>query len=250
MILTCPECATRYQADAAQFQPSGRKVRCARCGHVWHQSPALPEPEIVVPEAAPEPVHVPPPAPEPPPPQPPAQMPIRKAIVSSPAVAREMAVQAPPRLSGPSPWPMHAAVAAGWLLLIAAAGGIAWSLISFRAQIATLWPQSASLYAAVGMKTGTAGLDIENYAGHRAMENGQPVLLVSGVIVNSTSRELPVPTIRAALTDGDGRELYHWTFMADAMTLGAGKRVPFHARLANPPRALRHVELRFAKDGE
>jgi len=243
MILTCPECATRYQADAAQFQPSGRKVRCARCGHVWHQSAPLPEPEIVIPEA--EPVAAPEPAP-----------PAKKAVVSSPAivptpaVAREPAAKAPAAQPGRRRWPMRAALAAGWLMLIAAAGGIAWSLISFRTQIATLWPQSASLYSAIGLKTGTAGLDIENYASHRAMENGEPVLLVTGVIVNSTARELPVPTIRAALTDSDSRELYHWTFMADAMTLGAGKRTPFHARLANPPRALRHVELRFAKDGE
>ncbi|MGB5950283.1 MAG: DUF3426 domain-containing protein [Parvibaculum sp.] len=39
MIITCPSCSTRYPVDAASFAPSGRKVRCARCGHSWHQAP-------------------------------------------------------------------------------------------------------------------------------------------------------------------------------------------------------------------
>src|SRR5579863_3644422 len=69
MILTCPECATRYQTDAANFMPSGRKVRCAKCGHVWFQAPPAPEPEIQIvheePVAEPEPEPEPQPRPEP-----------------------------------------------------------------------------------------------------------------------------------------------------------------------------------------
>ena len=38
MILTCPACGTRYQADEAKFPPDGRMVRCAKCSHVWHQA--------------------------------------------------------------------------------------------------------------------------------------------------------------------------------------------------------------------
>ncbi|MBV9063997.1 MAG: zinc-ribbon domain-containing protein, partial [Alphaproteobacteria bacterium] len=34
MILTCPQCATRYHAGDHSFTPAGRKVRCAKCGHV------------------------------------------------------------------------------------------------------------------------------------------------------------------------------------------------------------------------
>src|SRR5207253_2780085 len=50
MIITCPQCETRYTADAASFSASGRKVRCSKCGHLWHQ--AAPEPErVLAPEA-------------------------------------------------------------------------------------------------------------------------------------------------------------------------------------------------------
>ena len=50
MILTCPNCATRYSADEAKFPPAGRQVRCAKCGHAWHQSALAPEVHEIAPE--------------------------------------------------------------------------------------------------------------------------------------------------------------------------------------------------------
>ena len=43
MILSCPVCRTRYQVDEEALRgQSGRAVRCAQCGHTWHQA-ALPK---------------------------------------------------------------------------------------------------------------------------------------------------------------------------------------------------------------
>ncbi|HLJ63127.1 MAG TPA: zinc-ribbon domain-containing protein, partial [Stellaceae bacterium] len=39
MILTCPHCSTRYQIDPNLLGAGGRAVRCASCGHTWHQAP-------------------------------------------------------------------------------------------------------------------------------------------------------------------------------------------------------------------
>ena len=44
MIVSCPVCRTRYQVDESALRgQSGRTVRCAKCGHTWHQA-ASPEP--------------------------------------------------------------------------------------------------------------------------------------------------------------------------------------------------------------
>jgi predicted Zn finger-like uncharacterized protein len=39
MILSCPECGTKYVVKDGAIPPEGRKVRCASCKHSWHQDP-------------------------------------------------------------------------------------------------------------------------------------------------------------------------------------------------------------------
>lgn len=53
MILECPNCATRYEMSAA-LPEEGRKVRCARCSHIWH---AMPNEDISEPEETPDDHH-------------------------------------------------------------------------------------------------------------------------------------------------------------------------------------------------
>lgn len=44
MILTCPECGTRYVVKDGAIPPQGRQVRCASCKHSWHQEPESADP--------------------------------------------------------------------------------------------------------------------------------------------------------------------------------------------------------------
>lgn len=37
MILTCPECDTKYVVKDGAIPPGGRQVRCASCKHSWHE---------------------------------------------------------------------------------------------------------------------------------------------------------------------------------------------------------------------
>lgn len=230
MILTCPECSTRYQATDAAFRPSGRRVRCAKCGHSWHQAPPTVEIEAEVePEA-----EIEPPRPEP------ASEPIRRAraepapdIAESPPAKRASAMD-------------RLALAGGWLGLVAVVLLIGWAAVSYRQQVATLWPQSATLYSALGLPVNVHGLAFTDVSYHRESEDKQTVLAVTGKLVNISGREIAVPPVRVTLTDADGHELYHWDFTPDVAVLRVGQSVNFQTRLSSPPGAARHLTVRFA----
>ncbi|MEM7570275.1 MAG: zinc-ribbon domain-containing protein [Pseudomonadota bacterium] len=40
LILSCENCGSRFLVDPKLLEPRGRRVRCARCKHVWFQAPA------------------------------------------------------------------------------------------------------------------------------------------------------------------------------------------------------------------
>jgi predicted Zn finger-like uncharacterized protein len=242
MILTCPNCDTRYSVDGTKFPPAGRTVRCAKCGHSWHQAGETPEPEQGPIFEAP----VPEPEPEP---GPSLSAAAPAYPVNTPSSIRAYAPAAVAESRGPlGP---RLAVVAGWIGLIAVVLLIAVSAVRYRQDIAVIWPQSTGVYSSLGLKVNASGIDFRQVDYRRESEDGQIVLAVSGVIVNTGARELPVPqTVRVTLSDADNHELYHWTFKPTATILKAGQSVPFTTRLSSPPAAARHLEVRFAKDGQ
>jgi predicted Zn finger-like uncharacterized protein len=233
MILTCPNCATRYEADAAKFAPPGRKVRCAKCGHVWHQDApgfemAEPEPAVVEP-ALPEPE----PAPR------------RAAYVPpEPVAAPEPQVEATDRT--PARWPARLGYGLGWAGLVAAILVIGWSALAYRQQVAAHWPRTASFYAALGRPVNALGLGFADVNHWQGTEDGQPVLTIAGKLVNEGARDVAVPPIEVTLTDAGKRALRHWDFAAGIATLHPGQIAPFLTRLSSPPSGARHLEIKFA----
>ncbi|HJR57334.1 MAG TPA: DUF3426 domain-containing protein [Rhizomicrobium sp.] len=255
MILTCPACTTRYTVDEAKFPASGRTVRCAKCGHSWHQ----PGPE---PEPAPEPEIAPAAVLEPEPDVTPAAAEATQAAVAAePEPPLEEPFGAPSAgiraYAPPAQVPERfreqklqtAAVVAGWVGLVAVVLLIGYSAVRYRQDIAAIWPQSAGVYSGLGMPVNSSGIDFRNVTYRRESEDGQSVLVVTGQIVNGGARELPVPqTVRVGLTDIDNRELYHWTFKPDATVLKPGAQLPFRTRLSSPPAAARFAVVTFAKE--
>jgi hypothetical protein len=142
------------------------------------------------------------------------------------------------------------AQAVGWLALIGLLGSIGWASITYRETIASVWPPSASLYSLLGMPVNVRGIALTNIAYKQEYESGQPVLSVTGKIVNVSDREQPVPEIRVILMDDAKRELYHWTFDAGVPTLKPGAESPFTTRLSSPPADARNLNVRFAEAGD
>jgi predicted Zn finger-like uncharacterized protein len=261
MILTCPECATRYEIDSAKFPAAGRKVRCKKCSHVWFQpgeaGEAAPEPEPV---AAPEPEPVAEekpvaaalfvePEPEPAEDEPPVRA-YRGTVDADESVvpARVAAKKPAPKKSGG--WPRTMALVLGWIALIGAILVIGWSIMSYREQIATTWPKSASLFERIGLGVNTRGLNFSDVSHSSQMEDGQPVLVISGKLVNVGSTLETVPPLRVTLSDDAKHPIYGWNFSAAAHDVAPGKTVAFRTRLSNPPSAARHVDIRFSDNAE
>jgi predicted Zn finger-like uncharacterized protein len=230
MILTCPQCATRYQIDDSKFPPEGRKVRCTKCGHVWFQAALPPEPE-------PGRVSAP-------------------AGVTSPALAGQAGADAPRGPMRPAPPPEtrrkqgargeRMAAVAGWMGLVAVLGLIAWGAIRYRDAIADVWPQTSSLYAALGLPANARGPAFESVSYRREIQAGQAVLIVNGTIVNAGAREIAVPGIQVVLTDDRQRSVDRWGFSPPQPHLKPGARMNFTTRRANPPSSARHLDIHFA----
>jgi predicted Zn finger-like uncharacterized protein len=245
MILTCPSCRTRYQTEGAHFKPPGRNVRCAKCGQVWFQ--AAPESERPV---EPEPVM----APVVPPGEPSERaadfaVPDRSGLnFSGSPPSRESASQ--PREHARRSSGVAVAQTVGWASLILLIGGIGWATVQYRQTIGSLWPQTASLYALLGLPVNVLGVALTNISYKQEYEDGQPVLSVTGKVINTSARELPVPEIRVVLLDGAKHELYHWTFDAGVPSLKPGGESAFVTRLSSPPADARNLNVRFAETGE
>ena len=224
MIVGCPSCATRYRVEPAALGAGGRRVRCARCGHVWREEAPADSPAPVAVDAAPAP-----------------------ALERADAVGEAAPKPAPPRRRGGRiDW--RAGGVAVAVVAVVAAG-----LVAARDEIAGAWPPTARLYEAVGLAAGAAekgrGLLIRDVASKRVLEGGVPILLVRGAIENPTGRRRAVPAIRAALKGETGAELHRWTITAAAAELDTGQSTTFEDRLARPPGGATSLSVRFAAAG-
>ena len=41
MLITCPNCGTNFSIPDSALGATGRKLKCAKCGHKWHQQPLM-----------------------------------------------------------------------------------------------------------------------------------------------------------------------------------------------------------------
>lgn len=137
----------------------------------------------------------------------------------------------------------------GIVALVALIAGFPLMFFTLPTEIVKLWPESASLYEWLGMPVNARGFKI--IATHtQELNNAVPVISIKGQIINETNRELAVPKIRLAVRDQAGKELYHWTVLADQQRLGPHAEGSFTARLESPPPDAADLEVRFAKAGE
>ena len=200
-------------ADAASFQPSGREVRCTRCGESWYQDPPADLPLKALPNYA------------------------GTAPLAAPAPARS-------RLAA------HAQLfrrLAEWAVLGGVTASLALGAYLFRAEIVRLWPESASLYAVLGTPVNALGLEFRNASFEEEASDGVRALVVMGEIVNTSDAAALIPNLRISLRDGKRREIFDWTTDPPVARLDAGATQSFVARLTSPPQNAQDLVIRFAE---
>lgn len=267
MLIVCPTCATSYQLSPAALG-AGRNVRCVQCKETWFAT-AGPELEAVVAvpvaagavddfTSAPAQDVLPPapPVPDNPfavadaPPLVPLDPPDAESAPKfdpgmpdqGESIAAKRARQAHADRKD-RPGLLRRLVSLPVLTVVMLA--IVLAALNWRTALVRHFPQTASLYAALGLPVNLRGLFFQDVKSRTEFEDGVNVLVVEGTIVNLTTRTLDVPRLRFALRNASSHEVYAWTAQPAKSTLGSGNGLPFRARLASPPADGRDVIVRF-----
>lgn len=124
-------------------------------------------------------------------------------------------------------------------------GALAW-----RAAIVRAAPNTARIFAAVGLPVNLRGLALDNVRTNIFDSGDRKVLIVEGAVVNLRDSSVETPNMRIALRSQDKRELYVWTTPAPNVRLGPNEQVAFRTRLAAPPDGVSDVLVRFAAVGD
>jgi len=233
MILTCPQCATRYQADEAKFPPAGRTVRCAKCHCQWHQPGFAVEPETVPGAAFQENIA--------------GASPTTAAWTRLPddtqpqpqLRARDEGQSKPAR-------PAQIMLAAGLVALITTLLVIALLAHYYREDIAVIWSRALNLEPSATRQIETQGIELRNVGYQRENDDGQTMLVITGTIANSADYALAVPkTIRVTLSDEYANDLFYATIPAHVARLGPGESVTFRTRIHDLPATNLHLQMRL-----
>jgi predicted Zn finger-like uncharacterized protein len=210
MILTCPQCSTRYHVDAMALGAAGRTVRCASCGQRWSVTPPADTPQVVEFGTAA-----------------PATVPrVRPVAATEQENRRSISL-------------------IGWLVAVLVVLLVASAVIG-RNEIVAGFPASALIYQKLHLPiTLDHGLQFEEITSTRLQEGGIAVLVVEGAIVNVTPNDRPVPPIRITLLDSGGRQLQEELFRAKEQHLEPGAKTSFSGRVVNPADRARNFSITF-----
>lgn len=222
MILTCPECATRYFVPDESVGPAGRTVRCASCGNAWRAEAETPldlTPEAAEEDAAPAEAEASP-----------AKDPAR--VFREKITAKREAKKA---VTAGAVWATAGLVLIGLLTL----------LILGRNTVARVWPASASAYTAAGLKVNIVGLEIEDQVVEQGFAEGRPALLVRGTLVNVTKRPIRSPPVRLDLLDAEENILAVKIASPPDAEIPAGERRFFALQVEDPPAGVDFVDVTF-----
>lgn len=264
MIITCPNCQTKYQVTFEAIGSVGRKVQCASCRQSWQQS-ALPDPKpdlkLVPPDPESDRLF-----------ESMAEEALDAAIEAEektsvdevsrtiepieprPAKKRETAAEIRARQKALSRRQtamvsrLPLARMRRYARVVGAVGlaGILGIAYFGRVQIVERNPDLAGLYEAVGLGVNVVGLELSHLQSTRGLSEGKEVLVVSAQLVGLMPNPVAVPPVLVSLLDETGHTIYEWSVTPRIRDLMAGERATLDTRLPLPPGEAVKVRLTFA----
>ena len=205
MIITCPECETRYGVDAAAIGASGRTVRCSRCSHSWveRQPDNLPPPQDL---------------------QPPSRLDTgrrsRPSGTNLPALPREKKSKAPVIL---------------WSLVILTLVGIIAAAVVKRDMIMDRVPASTGVFDMFGLAPPPGvGIAIQNQRIKAIQMGNKQLVRIEGDIVNVSGEAAVVPRMFGIIRDKTGKVLKRWWFKPPLPKLLNKEQISFITEVLPP----------------
>jgi predicted Zn finger-like uncharacterized protein len=132
-----------------------------------------------------------------------------------------------------------------WTALILVLFAFNVALIGARSEVVRFFPQTASLFSAIGLPVNLRNLKFENMRISKETQEGLSALVIEGSIVSIASKPTEVPRLRFAARDAAGQEVYTWSSMPSRSTIGPGEKLDFRSRLVSPPESATDVVVRF-----
>ncbi len=238
MILTCPDCATRYFVEDERLGEAGRSVRCGACGVRWSAKADAPldlvEPPEVGVSQPPEPVAKPTPEP-------------------GVATLRDLPAEALPkvfRAQAQTKEKVREAATSGvvWAGLVAGFIFLLGMAVLMRQDISTIWPRAAGAYAMAGLPVNLVGLTIEGQRAQPALKDGHAVLAVSGALRNVRDRAVVAPPLRISVLDASGHPVAVKIADPDGAQIPPGEARHFLVDVVDPPASAANVDITFVLD--
>jgi predicted Zn finger-like uncharacterized protein len=119
------------------------------------------------------------------------------------------------------------------------------ALVGARKDVVRYLPQTASLFAAIGLPVNLRNLKFENVSISKEAQDGTTILIVQGAIVSEAGKPVEVPRLRFAARNSTGQEVYTWTMPPPRSILAPGERLEFRSQITASPADASDVMVRF-----